>query len=319
MKLGIDIRLGTRGSALAMVQARDIKRQLESAGNRVEIVVMSTIGDQDKTSTFATLGPPGVFVREIESALNAGAIDLAVHCYKDLPSVSPDGLVIAAIPGREDAREVLLVANSALDRSQLSLPLKPGAVVGTSAARRQAYIKSKRPDLTCRELRGNVPTRLAKLARGEYDAIVLAAAGINRLAEGAERGENEAPDVSSATCITMDAADFVPAPSQGALALQVREAKGAPKDQAIFDAVRTLHDESAERGVLAERELLRLIQAGCEAPFGAWVDAAPGSDDMTLHAIFAEDGVLRRVAVQGTDSKDIARRAFAELGLEGKK
>ena len=319
MSLGIDIRLGTRGSALAMVQAQDIRRRLESSGHQVEIVVMNTIGDQDKTSTFATLGPPGVFVREIESALGAGDIDLAVHCYKDLPSVSPEGLVIAAIPGREDAREVLLVANSALDRIQPGLPLKPGAVVGTSAARRQAYLNSKRPDLVCRELRGNVPTRLAKLARGDYDAIVLAAAGINRLAEGAERGENDAPDVSSAVCITIDAADFVPAPSQGALALQVREATGGPRDQAIFDAIRTLHDQSAERGVLAERELLRLIQAGCEAPFGAWTDAAPDSGAMTLHAIFAEGGILRRVAVKGTDSLDIARRAFAELGLGGEK
>ena len=153
----------------------------------------------------------------------------------------------------------------------------------------------------------------------DYDAIVLAAAGINRLAEGAERGENDAPDVSSAVCITIDAADFVPAPSQGALALQVREATGGPRDQAIFDAIRTLHDHSAERGVLAERELLRLIQAGCEAPFGAWTDAAPDSGAMTLHAIFAEGGILRRVAVKGTDSLDIARRAFAELGLGGEK
>ena len=313
MKTGIDIRLGTRASALAMVQARDIKRQLEAAGHAVEIVVMSTIGDQDKTSSFATLGPPGVFVREIEAALGAGDIDLAVHCYKDLPSVSPDGLVIAAIPGREDAREVLLIAPNALDESRPGLPLKPGAVVGTSAARRQAYIHHKRPDVTCRELRGNVPTRLAKLARGDYDAIVLAAAGINRLAEGAERGENETPDLAGATCITLDAADFVPAPSQGALALQVRDPERGAKDRAIFDAIRALHDTDAERGVLAERELLRLIQAGCEAPFGAWADAT--ADGLTLHAIFAEDGKLRRVAVEGTDSLDIARRAFTALGL----
>ena len=305
-----------------MVQARAMRRRLIAAGHPTEIVVINTIGDTDKTSTVATLGPPGVFVREIETALVEGKIDLAVHCFKDLPSVSPDGLVIAAIPGREDAREILVINAAAFDESQPGLPIKQGACVGTSAARRQAVIADKRADLTTRELRGNVPTRLAKLKAGDYDAIVLAAAGVNRLAQGAALGENDAPDTSSAVVVTMEATDFVPAPSQGALALQVREPRqgvNLENDQRIHDIIRELHEVHAERGVSAERELLRLIQAGCEAPFGAWADTREDSDELTLHAVFAENGVLLRVAQTGTDPIAVAKAAFSALGLTDKR
>jgi|FLOH01.1.fsa_nt_gi hydroxymethylbilane synthase len=301
-----------------MVQARDIRRRLIAAGHPTEIVMMNTIGDTDKTSSFATIGPPGVFVREIEAALLEGAIDLAVHCYKDLPSVSPEGLVIAAIPGREDAREILVISEDAYDESQPGLPIKQGACIGTSAARRQAVIADKRADLICRELRGNVPTRLAKLKGTEYDAIVLAVAGVNRLGEGAALGENEAPDTSDCVVVTLDATDFVPAPSQGALALQVREPReGAnqAENRRIYDIIRELHEEHAERGVRAERELLRLIQAGCEAPFGAWADTSKANEELTLYAVFAENGALRRVIETGTDPIAVASAAYRALGL----
>ena len=288
------IRLGTRGSALAMVQARDVARRLEAAGHAVEIVVQSTSGDRDKSSPFAAVGAPGIFVREIEQALLDGELDLAVHCYKDLPSDSPDGLVIAAVPTREDPADVLVTRLDAHDSDQPALHLKRSSVVGTSAARRQALVKSHRPDVICRELRGNVPTRIAKLKAGDYDAILLAAAGINRLAEGAERGENEPLDFDGLTQDALCLEAFVPAPSQGALALQVRAG-----DERAAAAAQVLHDPDSLRAVTAERELLALVQAGCEAPFGAHCRPLPpekgGEDerDIELLAVFREYGANR--------------------------
>jgi len=301
------LRLGTRGSDLAMVQARATARDLEALGYSVEICVKNTIGDIDKQSSFAKIGPPGVFVREIEAALVEGELDLAVHCYKDLPSVSPDGLVIGAVPKREDPSEVLVTLKSKHHTDEPALPLLPGALIGTSAARRRALIHTLRPDVLCRELRGNVPTRLAKLAAGEYDAIVLAAAGIKRLKEGAERGENAAPGLDDFSLDYLCLESFVPAPSQGALAIQVRE------DNAFaFEAVRKLHDEDSARTVAAERELLRLVQAGCEAPFGAYCTVNP-SGELDLWSAFEIDGYVHRARAQGSDPVALAAEVHASL------
>ena len=309
------LQLGTRGSALAMVQARDVARRLEAAGHAVEIVVQSTSGDRDKQSPFAAVGAPGIFVREIEQSLLDGEIDLAVHCYKDLPSDSPAGLVIAAVPPREDPADVLVTRIECHDGDQPSLHLKRCAIVGTSAARRQALIKSHRPDVICRELRGNVPTRLKKLRDGEYDAILLAAAGINRLAEGAERGENEALDFTGLTQDVLCLEAFVPAPSQGALALQVREG-----DDRAAAAAGLLHDPETLRAVTAERELLALVQAGCEAPFGAFCRKLAGDDDraLELFAVFEKDGVVLRSRSTGHNPKLLASEAYEGLGLTAK-
>ncbi|MDF1800679.1 MAG: hydroxymethylbilane synthase [Planctomycetota bacterium] len=306
------LKLGTRGSALAMVQARDIARQLTAAGYAVEVIAKQTIGDQDKQSSFAAIGPPGVFVREIETALMEGELDLAVHCYKDLPSVSPEGLVIAAVPRREDAGELLLTRGPVHVTGEPSLPLHPGAVIGTSAARRKALIHSHRPDLVCRELRGNVPTRIRKLREGQYDAIVLAAAGLNRLREAAERGENEAPELDGLVVDALCIEAFVPAASQGALALQTRG-----DDAFACAAVGSLNDADSMRSVAAERELLARVQAGCEAPFGAHCRPLAGADDGSLEllAVFEMDGIVRRARSTGQDPTTLAREAFAGLGL----
>jgi len=306
------LKLGTRGSALAMVQARDIARQLTAAGYEVEVIVKQTIGDQDKESTFAAIGPPGVFVREIETALVEGEIDLAVHCFKDLPSVSPEGLVIAAVPTREDSGELLVTRGPKHFSDEPALPLHPSSVIGTSAARRKALIKSHRPDLVCRELRGNVPTRIQKLRDGQYDAIVLAAAGLNRLTEGAERGENEAPNLEGLAVDKLCLEAFVPAASQGALALQTRV-----DDDFTRAAVATMHDADSMRCVTAERELLALVQAGCEAPFGAHCRPLAGADDGTLEllTVFELDGIVRRARSVGQNPAALAREAFEGLGL----
>jgi hydroxymethylbilane synthase len=301
------LRLGTRGSDLAMVQARATARDLEALGYTVEICVKNTVGDIDKTSSFANIGPPGVFVREIEAALVEGELDLAVHCYKDLPSQSPDGLVIGAVPQREDPGEVLVTRAKKHHSDEPGLPLLPGALVGTSAARRRALIGALRPDVLCRELRGNVPTRLAKLAAGEYDAIVLAAAGIKRLQEGAERGENAAPPLDDFCLDHLCLEAFVPAPSQGALAIQVRE------DNAFaVEACAKLHDEDSALTVAAERELLRLIQAGCEAPFGAYC-AVNADGDLDLWSVFETDGFVHRARAKGSDPLALAAAVHATL------
>lgn len=303
------LRLGTRGSALAMVQARAIARALIAAGHSVEIVVKQTIGDLDKKSAFAAIGPPGVFVREIETALLEGELDVAVHCYKDLPSLSPEGLIIAAVPPREDPGELLLIQSAAFDPTQSALPLTSGAVVGTSAARRQALITRACADVECRELRGNVPTRIAKLRAGDYDAIVLAAAGINRLRAGAERGENPAPELAGLEVHALPPTTFVPAPSQGALALQVRA-----DDAAARAAVQALHDPDTERTVRAERHLLKLVQAGCEAPIGAFARVC-SADSLELFGFFEHAGVAHRTHHTGPDPRALAEAAFAAFDL----
>lgn len=310
------LRLGTRGSALALVQAHDIQRQLQAAGFAVEIVVRQTIGDLDKESAFSAVGPPGIFVREIETALQEGDIDLAVHCYKDLPSVSPDGLVIGAVPPRANPGELLIVRRDAHVPDAMSLPLAPGAAVGTSAARRRAQLAEARPDLDCRDLRGNVPTRIQKLidgqgdgqGNGQYDAIVLAAAGIERLAAGAARGENDAPDLEACIVVRLDPEVFVPAPSQGALALQVRA-----DDATTRAAVAHLHDPATARALAAERMLLGLVQAGCEAPLGGFCRPRPDGD-LELFVFFEEAGRVVRAHEIGREPEALARAAFAHFG-----
>jgi hydroxymethylbilane synthase len=305
------IRIGTRGSDLALTQARATARSLEANGATCELVIMKTAGDVDRTSAFAAIGPPGVFVREIETALLESRIDLAVHSYKDLPSVSPDGLVVAAVPERADPREVLLIAPEAYEADGVEVPLRADARVGTSAARRVALLKSVRPDLVSVPIRGNVPTRVGKLFTDEYDAVVLAAAGLARLRGAAERGEVLPLPAGERVEFALDPLRFVPAPSQGALALQVR-ADDAP----IRDAVAALDHPATRRAVAAERALLTLVQAGCDAPFGA--HGTLGDDDaVTLHAVFeTEQGDLRRVKAVGHNPAEIARAAHDTLMRE---
>ncbi len=182
----MNLRLGTRGSALALVQAGRVARRLQELGHATVTTVISTAGDRAADRAFADVGAFGVFVRDLEGALLDGRIDLAVHSYKDLPSISPAALMVAAVPERADAADVLLVRREALAEWGDGLPLRAGARVGTSAARRHALLRAIRPDLKIGLLRGNVPTRVAALTSGQFDAIVLAAAGLDRLA-GARR------------------------------------------------------------------------------------------------------------------------------------
>jgi hydroxymethylbilane synthase len=313
----VKLRLGTRGSALALTQSRTVARALEALGCEVELVRIRTAGDADTSRPFAEVGAPGVFVRALENALEDERVDLAVHSFKDLPSRSPDALLVAATLPRADPRDRLLVAPHAWAPDAPGLPLVAGARVGTASARRIALLADVRPDVTAEFLRGNVDTRLARLEQGDFDAILLAAAGLDRLAAGG--GTRPAPELRTRE---LDPTVFVPAPSQGAVAVQVRAA-----DAETRAAVARLDDAATRRAVTAERRLLALVEAGCEAPFGAHaVPRATGANGangpggpngpdgaLVLHAALERDGRLRRARVAGDDPEALARAAFDVL------
>ena len=300
------LRLGTRASALALAQSRTVARALEARGAAVELVHVATQGDLDQARPFAEVGEPGVFVRALERALLDGRIDLAVHSYKDLPSRSPAELCVAAAPERAVPCDRLLARAASFDGAAGGVPLSQGARVGTASARRDALLRALRPDLAPQHLRGNVDTRLARLERGDFDALVLAAAGLDRLA--ASGGARPSPALRA---IDLDPARFVPAPAQGALALQVRAA-----DRASAAFVSALDHAPTRRAVEAERRLLELVEAGCQAPFGAY--ARPAADGaLELFAVLERDGRLARARAAGHEPWSLAERAFEDLLSDG--
>jgi hydroxymethylbilane synthase len=301
------IRLGTRGSALARAQTLGIARRLEERGFATEITIIRTQGDRDQTRRFSEIGSPGLFVREIEQALVDRRVDLAVHSYKDLPSRGPEELVVAAIPERRSPTDRLLVPEDKLDRSAGTIPLPRDATVGTASSRRRALLEELRPDLSVAPLRGNVPTRLGRLREGRFDAILLAAAGLDRLDEAAAAGGDPAPDRSGLVELDLDPETFVPAPSQGALALEVRA-----DDTAVREAVEQLHDHDTALPVEAERRLLYLIQGGCEVPFGAWCRRLEDGRLELIAAIEWEDGMHRTRQI-GDEPLTLAERAWEAL------
>jgi hydroxymethylbilane synthase len=248
------IRIATRGSALALWQANWVRAQLlERQAVNVELVIVETQGDRESAAFRNMLGQ-GFFTKAVQEALLEGNADIAVHCLKDLPSALTPGLTIAAIPEREDAREVLLILPKAFDSGAQKLPVRFGATVGTSAVRRQAQLNTLRSDLELRELRGNVPTRVDKLRGGDYDAIVLAAAGLKRLNL----------DVQDLKVITLKPEVFVPAPGQGALALECRS-----DDAKVLDLLGNLDNKDARETVQTERGLMARLEGGCQLALGA--------------------------------------------------
>jgi hydroxymethylbilane synthase len=279
------IRIGTRGSALALAQARLVADRL---GPDAELHVLRTAGDVSDRP-IRELGD-GVFVTAIEEALRAGEVDLAVHSLKDLPTEEPRDLLIAAIPAREDPRDVLVT------RARDGLPgLARGAVVGTSSPRRAAFLRALRADATAREIRGNVDTRLRKVRDGEYDAVIVAAAGLRRL--GIAFDEREALPIEM----------FPPAPGQGALAVQIRAS-----DARLRERVAPLDDGATRLAVTAERELLRLMGASCDIALGAIGRHEDG--EVALDAALASDDGIRRATARGPGPLDAARRAADALG-----
>jgi hydroxymethylbilane synthase len=250
------IRIGTRGSDLALWQANHVKARLESLGCAVSIQIIQTQGDRIQDLSFDKLEGKGFFTKEIETALLSGDVDLAVHSHKDLETTPPPGLVIAAVSEREDPSELLLMCAEYHDPSE-TFELKAGARIGTSSARRQSILRNFRSDLEIVELRGNVPTRIEKLRSGQYDAILLAKAGVSRLNL----------DTSDLVTLTLNPKEFVPAPAQGVLGLQVREG-----DSQTYEWVRKLNYAPTEHCIHIEREVLRNMEGGCQLPLGVYND-----------------------------------------------
>jgi len=298
------LRIGTRSSLLATTQSMRIADALEALGHDCELVTISTLGDQVKDKPFGEIGPPGVFVREIEKALLDGEIDLAVHSYKDLPTASPDGLVIGAIAERLDPADVLVVDERLLaEDSEAGIPLELGAKVGTSSSRRSALLLDLRPDLEIAPLRGNVPTRLEKCLHEPVSAIILAASGLERLGSATDRY------TQGLHILRLEPEVFVPAPSQGALAVQVC------RDSLALAAVQPLDKPRARLSVEAERAVLEGLEGGCQTAIGAWVSWK--QEQCSLYgAMEHADGLHRSVAVGNRSNlPDLVAQVIEELSI----
>jgi hydroxymethylbilane synthase len=297
------LRLGTRGSDLARTQSGTVAAALERLGFAVELTIIKTSGDQNTTSAFASIGPQGVFVREIEQALVDRAIELAVHSFKDLPTKSPPELTIGAVPQRVDPADLLLVRRDAMTGSANDwLPLKVAARIGTASARRRAWLKHFRPDLTIEPLRGNVPTRVRRLEEGRFDAIVLAAAGVERLQAEQRLGSA----LAGVVVLRLDPLKFVPAPAQGALALQCRR-----DDARVLAALAEIDHAPSRAAVTAERDALAHAEGGCDVAFGAYCVAAGGTHG--LIAMLERGGAVHSARVEGCDAAALGAAAWAEL------
>src|SRR5664279_2408498 len=240
------LRIGSRGSQLALWQANHIAALLRDQGHTVEIEIIKTTGDRLQEVTFAQVGSKGMFTKEIEEALADGRVDLAVHSLKDLPTELPEPFALAATPPRVDPRDVFVSVEFA---NLAALPR--GARVGTSSQRRRAQLKALRPDIEAVEFRGNVDTRLRKLAEGKVDAILLAAAGLDRLGKTEWVRER------------LDPSDFTPAAGQGSLGIETRR-----DDAATIAAVAFLDDPATRFAVTAERAALAALGGGCQVPIG---------------------------------------------------
>ena len=283
------LTIGSRGSQLALWQARWIKGRLEELGETCRIEIIRTTGDKITDVPLAKVGTKGLFTKEIEEALLAGAIDLAVHSMKDLPTLVPDGLTVAAIPEREDARDALL--------GRVLADLPPGCKVGTSSLRRAAQLRALRPDLEVEPVRGNLDTRLRKLDEGRYTAIVLAAAGLKRMG-----WDDRIAEILSISYMC-------PAVGQGALAIETR-ADGGPAHEICGKL-----DHGATRvAVTAERALLAALGGGCQVPIGAYATVEGG--ELNLTAVVATPDGARLIRRNAAGPEGSAEELGSQLGAE---
>ena len=271
------LRIGTRASRLALLQTEIVASRLRQAWPEValEVVEITTAGDRDRTSPLTSGEGAGWFTSAIQDALLAGEVDVAVHSYKDLPTARPEGLVIAAVPQRADPRDALVSRDGATFAG-----LPQGAVVGTSSPRRAAQAAALRPDLVLRPIRGNVDTRLAKVDAGEYDAAILAIAGLERLGL-AERASH-----------VFGFEEMLPAPAQGALAVECRR-----DDSETLRLLAAIDDRELRRLVSAERAFLAALEAGCDFPAAAYAESF--GTTLKLHGLVAPEGVIVRSKVGG--------------------
>ena len=289
------IRIGSRGSLLALWQAHHVRDRLLALGHEVEVKIITTTGDRLQDRRLEAVGGKGAFLKEIEEALLAGEVDLAVHSLKDVPTGLPKGLGLVAVLERADPRDAWIAASGqGLDA------LGAGARVGTTSLRRRAQLRARRPDLEVEDLRGNVDTRLRRLKEGAFDAILLAMAGLVRLGRAAEVTQ------------PLDAREFVPAPGQGVVTLECRQDDGATRA-----AVQPLHHEETQRAVSAERGFLAALGGGCNVPLGA--HAAPFGAGLRLSAFVSDPEGRRflRGERSGSDAGALGRAVADDLLGQG--
>lgn len=296
------MRLGTRASALARTQSAWVARQLVAGGegdsDGFQLVNVSTHGDRDRTSPLTRIGGTGVFVSAVREALLAGEVDVVVHSLKDLPTLPADGIRLAAVPVRENPADALLT------RAEVaSLDAIPrGGRVGTGSPRRAAQLMLSRPDLEVVPIRGNIETRMAYAERGELDAVVLAAAGLHRLGFEDRIAES------------FDPWQFLPAPAQGALAVEVREDLDRESD--LARALETLDHRPTRFATIAERTLLRALEAGCSAPVAAFAEVTDDNRLVLKAGVYGRNTHLVRESRTDTPvtaaSAEAAGRALAE-------
>jgi len=286
------LKIGTRRSPLALVQAGIVASGLATNGVMTEIVPMATSGDEGAAVAMSPQGMKGLWIDTILDALESGGIDVAVHSAKDLPAEDDDGYVIAAVPPRSHPFDVMVTRENRL---------RPGALVGTSSLRRRAQLLASFPGLRVIEFRGNVGTRLRKLADGEVDATILAEAGLVRLG------------IEPAYARTLSLEQMVPAPGQGCLALQCRE-----DDDAAIDALTSLDDPLAHQALDVERSLMWRVGGGCALPLGAYAEITPGGLVRLTALVATADGDhVIRVEEEGTDGEAVAGEAARGLIAEG--
>jgi hydroxymethylbilane synthase len=291
------LRIGTRGSILARWQAEFVRKQLfQLSGVEAEIAIIKTTGDQMQQAPLSQIGGKGIFIKELEEALLEESVDLAVHSVKDIPTETPGRLHFPAVCRRDDVRDCL-VSNQGTPLAGL----KQGARLGTSSLRRQAQLRHYRRDLDIRDLRGNVDTRLRKVESGEYDAIVLSKAGLDRLSWSQKITEPLSTDIS------------LPAVGQGAIAIQARL-----KDQEAAEILGRLDDPETRTVIIAERALQAALQGGCQVPLGAWARMERG--ELVLEAVVCSvDGVqyVRQKATAPPEQAAELGQRVAQMLIEG--
>lgn len=292
------LRIGTRGSELALWQAHYTQERLSAIGIESELVIIKTTGDNIQHLSFDKIEGKGFFTKEIEEALLRGEIDLAVHSMKDLPTNSNNGLVITAVSYREDPGDILLIHSKNVAQGNL-LRLPENARVGTSSSRRKAQLIEFRADLNLLDIRGNVPTRIKKLAAGEFDAIVLAAAGLKRLNT----------DISDFIAVRFDPAELIPAPAQGVLAWQT-----VAEDLKTRKILQGIHRQEVADVTNVERKVLNLMNGGCHMPLGVYCykDALA---NYHVHAAYAPgyQQPMIRVALSSTTHFHLAEMVVEKL------
>ncbi len=292
------LRIGTRGSRLALWQANYMKDALAELGEPAELVIIKTQGDRVQHLTFDKLEGKGFFTKELEDELLAGTIDLAVHSLKDLPTTQPDGLSLAAVSYREDPADWLLINPAALDPAA-DLRLRAGAAVGTSSSRRKAQLLDLRPDLKPVDIRGNVPTRADKARTGEVDAVMLAAAGLTRLHL----------EMDNLIVVRLHPTEFVPAPAQGVMAVQVKSDRTDLRRRLL-----PLHRADVAECTNVERGVLKLLQGGCQTPLGVHCYRDEQNNYHASAAIAsAWDAPVRRVRYSSTVLSGMAEEVVKRL------